>query len=439
MRPTALLLAALAATSSPAEELSPEERSYYEERLKEAYRLFYARAYRAALPLFAEVAFRLPTRDVLLGLSMSAYYSGRYELAALYLEQLLERFPNFHEARFYLALAYRALGREREAAEQFGLARAKLPPEVWRRLAQNLPPERPRFAHRLLFETGFRFDSNPAARPDIDSFALPSGAVFALGGKPEGWLWQVALADDLYYDAGERGGWTVKGAFDFLANLYLHNDEGVDLAERFDYYRWELSAAPGWERGDWAADLWLNVGQRFFGREYLSTFTGATPTLSYRLSPSLEGVLAYRFQYEDYKPRLSGQDVRQHTGVVALRYRWRGHRLAISGDGGHREARNDLFGYWEGGVNFSWQARWPFGIESQVQVAYHHRSYDAPFLLVAKRERQDNRFSSELSVRKWWHRNLFTEVRWDFFVNNANIELYDYRRHLVGVSLGLKF
>ncbi len=421
--------------------LTPDERAYYEKRLQEAMRLYYARAYRAALPLFAEVALRVDTLDVLYWLGMSAYYGGRPDIAAARFRQILRQYPDFHQGHLYLAMALAALGRFDEAEKELQLARRSLHGESWKEAIARIENQwlRARLFNHLRFRAGFHYDTNPAAKPDIDFFPTPTGALVRVGKQPEGWFSQVNLSDEIYYDAFGRGGFGWRGRLDFLANLYMGDDAGVDLAKAFDYYQWQTSFGPDWTADRYHGDGLIHVGQRFFGQDHLSDFTGIAPVIAFRVLPGHEAYGGYRFQYEWFDGNRQGQDYTQHIGFLGWRARLGDHLLSLSGDGGRRHARDRVFGYWEGGVNLDWYGAWPLGLESHVGVSYHRREYDSPFTLVAFKDRSEDRFYSNLTVTKRFAHGLFVEARWDFFLNQANIELYDYQRHVVGFNVGIDF
>jgi len=227
----------------PLPRLSEYAKNYYRNRLKQAVRLYYAGGYQAALPLFEEILLKVRSPVVLYWAGLCAYRADRPDLAVQHLQQLLSRHPDFKSAHLYLALAYADLGEEAKARAELTLARQHLDDawkEVIARIDRHLRQREWRRLRALLhLQTGIHFDSNPAARPDIDFFPATGGTI-RVGDKLEGWFSQTNVGADISYDVFRQGGLAWRGKLDYLANIYLNDDNGVDLGKQFDYQRWQI-------------------------------------------------------------------------------------------------------------------------------------------------------------------------------------------------------
>lgn len=286
----------------------------------------------------------------------------------------------------------------------------------------------------LRFKVGGFYDSNPFALFDQEIFPL----LFPI--ESEGGLQRTELAGHLFRDVHDPEGLGFRGKIKIRTDFY---------PEKPEYYNWQVDTGPTWQAGNLFADLLLHVGQQFYSNRLVSTYTGIQPTVTLTLAPEIDLYGGYRFRYEWFRDSLD-DNYDHHTGFVGVRYRIQDHLLSLAVDGSRHHNEFRLPSYWESGVQFNWFALWPFGFESRVGLAYHHRDYDGMSGFFSPiRDARDERFNSNLTLVKHFAHGIFLEAKWDFalrrgrrsstfFFDEESFDL-DYDRHVAGLSIGIAF
>ena len=164
--------------------------------------------------------------------------------------------------------------------------------------------------------------------------------------------------------------------------------------------------------------------------------------MEYHLSDDLGFSAGYLGQEEEYRRRNRGQDHTIHRVFLTPNYylvksKDRLSMVSATLDYVDKNARNRFRSYEAPGISASWFARWPMKVETYARLGYSDRSYNGKHaFLYPTKKRRDKRTQVTLTASKNIHKNFHVTTSYAFTDNNSNLGLWNYDRHVFGISLG---
>jgi hypothetical protein len=352
---------------------------------------------------------------------------------------MLEVDPNLYRVRLELADALFNAGRRAEAREELLLVRASSPPAaVIRNIDRRLivigqAREKSKWGFNIA--TGLQHDSNIGSGPDSDEIAIATGTLTLASDQQEvaGNNRLIKAAGMYLYDVGEPGEAIVNARF----NLYdARNSETSDV----NFSSADMTVGGLWAVGENVARA--PVGYRYtrFGGEHLSSTLHVDPSL--RIGKETYGLLAsYSFERESYVDKVrSGNDNTVHRVAFGPDFYLADRKYALTAILSYekRDADNKVFSYKGPAVEVSCFTRIAEATQLFLKYKRFRRNYDAaPPLFASKRV--DDRDTVTLALSQRYRDRYFGSLGYVFLNNGSNAGLYDFRKHMFTIELGMTF
>jgi len=111
-------------------QMSKQEIDNLDALIGQALEHYYDRDYKAALPIFRDVAEKVETMDIMFWIGTAAAKSGKLELAKEQYERMLQIDPSLDRVRLELATVYFAMGKNEAAKKELTTVKAGDPPDA---------------------------------------------------------------------------------------------------------------------------------------------------------------------------------------------------------------------------------------------------------------------------------------------------------------------
>ena len=374
--------------------------------------------------------------SLLLGL---AYYKEKNYAQAVNYFRKAQQDPNLaQDAKFQESMALAAQNRLSEAKKTMQEAISLNPQSPTAGFAQGYAAvldRRLKDYQRFRFNvyTGFDFDSNVTLQPgDL------TGAVFVSG--KDDIFWSLGAA--LEYNVLPPGPWALWGFYGYYQNFHRRLTD-------FDLFSNTVGVVPAYTWSN--SRFWMPFAFNYSDVGYTKYSTSYTlaPTYLYMFSPSVGLEMGLRLARRYYWfPLGFPQDDRSGrwlTGTMAAYY-------FIKNQQGYLQARFTYERDWTGGRNwdsyayrFSLAVLYPVtkslkfkGTADLIVQPYDNFWFNGnPFVTNPKRD--DLIFIGGVEVTQKIYKGLEFNAHYYYVRDDSNINIYDYSRNIVGVTLGYRY
>lgn len=381
--------------------------------------------------------------------------TGRPYSAIETLETILAANPTLNRARLELAVAYyRTLNFTKAKAQAQAVLDDPKTPEAVRLsvlsfLKQLELDEATQFGkpNKLGYSLslGLVYDSNVNAGPD--NAVLPGGLVLEPGStnkEDAGYALQAGLNHTWLAPTPVRAGENT-GRFAWNSNLGVYY-KGYHEFTQYNLGVLTAATGPALMMGkNWRGNLNFQADRLTLGDHKLALYTSVSPSSTWRLSNGDELTADLQLAYRDFD-RLDDQGRNSHYNAGGLSYGglYNKNRLALQVGGRvfdetAREARFSNNGYeiFIGGRQRVWD-----GGDLFARAALRHSGYvgDEPVYGVPRRENEKRiEFGANHQIKTGWLDKWQGSATVSIIQNKANLDLYEYDRNQVQVTLGRSY
>lgn len=427
---------------APAQEV-PEGAAAPSLRLSQALHHYYNEEYNLALPMFeALAADEGENEDLMFWIGVCAYKTGDFAKAVDRFETLIRRRPDFPRVRLELAMACFQMGRyDRAKAEILKAREFPAPDDVRREMDDTLrliESHEKRGAWSAGLSTGYRYDSNATAGPDVDVvddtlYVIPLSEE---GREQEDGIWLTDFSGVYTHDAHGPGGLLMTGALSVMDRRYF---EYSDL----DYTEMTVSGGPAWDMAGFRFSLPVGYTQKLFGGDSLSGVIHGNALAEWFLTDqiSLLGNLkasGERFSNDDFADAGLDNSKFGLWAGTAWRSSDRLGKFALHLGGETRSADADHQSYDSLAANLSYVVRLIADTDLYLAYTLTDYTYDeqAPWY---DDTREDTRREASVSLARQLYKQLHGVLKYTYLDNDSNLDLYSFDKHTASLQIGLRF
>jgi hypothetical protein len=376
-----------------------------------------------------------------LGLARAATGAGRFNLAVIAYETLLEKYPR--EAGLYgeLAHVYMLLG-DRESAERSAAMMRALSGKSTEETSRALDILEERYS---LFQvhgtvrTGVLYDSNANMGPDSDSMDLGDWRVNVEGAKKKESFGAYFGADlDFARRFYRDSSWHVVGD----VRAFWSGNENSDLSDLHSRESQWGRGALGLRHMTSATIAEVRFKAEIFDYEFYQNVAAYGPeaTFLWAASPAVhlitKGGIDRRVYSRD--PQRDGaygwigEYARFFFGADNHEFLAGGRFLSASAD-------RDDYGYtgWEATARLLFKL--PHGFELAPFASYTRENYNGPATVLEIEDRRDERLRLGAALTYRIDEAWSLEFTYQYSNNNSTSDLYDYKQHYVSAGVAWSF
>lgn len=120
------------------------------------------------------------------------------------------------------------------------------------------------------------------------------------------------------------------------------------------------------------------------------------------------------------------------------------HFISLIGSAEWERADDNVYSYNKQSIDVRYELSLPKSITPYVGYRYSHSRYGDEEWFFGK-TRSDNEHEVKIGVKKvWWRscdmkRSIDTDAYYTYYRNHSNIELFDYKRHIIGLEASFNF
>ncbi|MBW1806463.1 MAG: tetratricopeptide repeat protein, partial [Deltaproteobacteria bacterium] len=398
--------------------------------------LFYDREYARALSIFKELSDKVETMDVRFWYASSAAKVGESELAIKKFKQILDVDPNLHQVRVELATVYLEMGNYDEARSELHTVLEARPSKAVKDNVEKLLAAIDEKAKRLFVNLrgsiGLERDQNVNSGPDGATIGTPLAGIILLTQR------DVKLRDrrtgNALYDTGESKEWmwNTTGSF-YQSHLSDYHEFGAT--------QFSVTTGPWLVRTQSILKVPVGYARTNYEHDHLFNRIDLSPSYEYFFSGrfSLRGKLSY--SQDNYKPAEKWElendnriieispNFYINNGKDILSFYLSDENLNAKIERVSYDATNMAVSYYK-----PFERDWDF----YLRFKYSKRGYldPTPNWIF---DREDERHSLYMVVSKNFRERYFASFKYNYVKNMSNTALYDYTKHLYGISMGFKY
>lgn len=369
-------------------------------------------------------------------LGTSAKVQKDYDNAIKYFELLLERDKGAHRVRLDLASAYYYKGDLKKAKELLLIVKASNPPQkvgdnidsFLAAIEKGVPK-----SWSISVNMGYQYDSNVNAGPDTDTVLMYN------------------LPFTLSSDAQESSDHAIKYGINFnhiakLDNFAWQSSLGANVTDYRTFHNLDnksiyLSTGPTFRDNKTTYSLPLILNTSIIGHEnrYYSFSKGISPQISYQLQPNLSLNASLSLQNKIY---YKTQDKESNSVTFSPSSRYFLDQSSFINFGtylGKENSHTETSSNNSKGINLGYYKAFTQKFNIYLGISYSKTDYDGEEVAYSK-SREDSSKSLSGNI------NYFIEpiasnisLNMSYTRNISNIEMYDYTRKIIGLSLSKSF
>jgi len=378
-----------------------------------------------------------PEQDFWLG--RSAFESGDYEAAIFAFERVLIADPTADRVRLELARTQYQIGDYEAARSNFDRVLSNQPPA---NVKQNIDLflqqiDRSTQKHNLngVFSIAVSYDDNVYVSPVEDEIETVIGNVTLAGNgaTPEEDVVNrnTLQLTHLYRRHPKAIGWMTSG---LLHNALYSAEEDLNLTLA------GVTTGPIWQQGDQQTKIQGSFNILTLDEERYLSVAGVSAEHSRALTPRLMATFSGQLSRLNYVN--DGRDANQYRFDIKPILKLGAGQLLTTVGGEFNEAKDDQYSYLRGTLQMRYQQPLPWKLSSELSVRLQATDYDGEVGLFGKaREDRLRELSLGLSRPLWQKQGtrLLAQLLGTITKVNSNIDLYEYDKQVISLTLSYQF
>jgi tetratricopeptide (TPR) repeat protein len=381
--------------------------------------------------------------ETLFLLGKTAIQAGEFDSAVSYYEELLRRDKGANRVRLVLASLYYKLGNLKKAKEQFQIVKASHPPK---KVGDNINGyisaidkgvlQGSQKSWSVSFNLGYMYDSNANAGPDTNSVLIYN------------------LPFTLSNDAKENSDYALKYGlsinhlkrFDYNSRLFWQTSFATNIVNykkinTLDSTSLYLSTGPTLKYNKYTFSLPISLNGVIIGHKdrYYSYSIGISPQINYQYLPSLSFSGTFSVSKKTY---YNNHARASSNGMLSLSSRYfltQSSFINLGGYAGRENSRTETFSNDSRGLNLGYYKAFSKFLNIYLSENYSTTNYDGTEVAYSE-SRLDK--SNTVGINISYFINLlktnFT-INTSYTKNSSSIDMYDYKRKILGFSLAKSF
>jgi len=420
--------------------MTPREIEELDRKLARALTLYYDSEFGKALPLFAEVADRVETMDIMWWIGTSAMKTGQMELAMTKFKAMLAVNPDLHRVRLERATIYFQIGQYEKAREEITTVQQANPPEaVQRNIERFLTAieERTRKAFwNVRLSQGIMYDTNASSGPGNRDLSVIGGTLTLADESKQirDEALVTSLSGNYLYDCGTRQGIMWNTDMSLYNSAYLSHSQ-------FNYFMVDIATGPWWTGRKDIVKLPVGYREQYYESERLSHVFHIDPSYEHFFNQyvSVKGQYSYNkeFYYKRNNASLDNSTYRYEV-TPSLYLADRMHTLSATVGWEDRNADGRKYSYDSYYCALSYLLSLPTRTNVFVSYRWSRKDYkEKPTFYNYPREDLQDSITAVISQEL--PKDLSVSCAIHYTDNNSNASLYEYEKATYTLSLGYAF